>query len=64
MLDLSYLQSKRQDLLKHLELLNIELLTLYQQYPDIFPKRPEDMSIADKLRFSGELLKFAEAIQK
>ena len=37
---------------------------IYLSYPALFPKRPADMSITDKLRFSEDLINFIDVLQQ
>jgi len=59
--ELSLNRNKAKKALKDLE----ETLTdLYDAHPNLFPKRPTEMSISDKMRFSEDLINFVEVIDQ
>ena len=44
--------------------LETTLTNLYNTHPSLFPKRPNEMSISDKMRFSEDLINFVEVIDQ
>lgn len=56
------LKNQREKTVTEIEKLTHYLTVLYEDHPGMFPKRPGDMSIADKLRFSENLINFIEVI--
>ena len=54
------LEIARARVLESLRDMNEALRVLYTNHPSLLPKNPSEMSVADKLRFSGDLLEFIE----
>lgn len=54
------LKQARERAIEGINNLTEELTELYEDYPSLFPKRPNDMSVSDKLRFSDDLIRFIE----
>jgi len=50
----------REAVIKELTKFDKELIKLHESHPGLLPKYPGEMSIADKLRFTGDLLHFLE----
>lgn len=55
---LKELETARTHVLVELANLNTLLESLQEDFPGLFAKRVQDYSIADKLRFSGDLIDF------
>lgn len=45
-----------------MDVLQQELMTVYNLVPDLFPKRPADLSTGDKLKLARALLDLAEKL--
>jgi hypothetical protein len=57
-MNIDRLERARKELIDSIDWLRAELLKVYNTYPGLFAKPPEQMSTADCIRFSGDLIEF------
>lgn len=61
---LEQLADARQEALEAIDAFTEELMRIYADHPGLFPKSPKEMAVADKLRFSLDLLSFVEVMEQ